>query len=72
VTSLADTLDYVGLAFAAASVGALGGLGGAVLLVPALVLTGTSALAAAPLGLVCVAAGSIAAGSQQLAERTAR
>lgn len=70
MTSLVDTLDYVGLAFAAAGVGALGGLGGAVLLVPALVLTGVDATAAAPLGLICVAAGSIAAGSQQLAERS--
>jgi uncharacterized membrane protein YfcA len=69
VASLANTLDYVGLAFAAAGVGALGGLGGAVLLVPALVLTGVNATAAAPLGLICVAAGSVAAGSQQLVDR---
>ena len=33
-------------------------------------LTGIDASAAAPLGLICVAAGSIAAGSQQLAERS--
>ena len=32
----------LGLAFVTAAVGALGGLGGAILLVPALVLTGTS------------------------------
>jgi len=50
-------------------VGAIGGLGGAILLVPALVLTGVGASAAAPLGLVCVASGSIAAGSRQLEER---
>lgn len=53
-----------------AGVGAVGGLGGAVLLVPALVLTGTPAAEAAPLGLVSVAAGSLAAGATQLAERT--
>ncbi|HAP75747.1 MAG TPA: sulfite exporter TauE/SafE family protein, partial [Acidimicrobiaceae bacterium] len=45
------------LAFVTSAVGALGGLGGAVLLVPALVLTGMSPRAAAPLGLVSVAAG---------------
>ena len=57
-------------AFAAATsaVGAIGGLGGAVLLVPILVLTGTTARAAAPLGLVSVAAGSSAAGARQLSD----
>lgn len=58
------------LAAVAAAIGALGGLGGAVLLVPALVLTGTPASEAAPLGLLTVAAGSIAAGPRQLRERT--
>ena len=46
------------------------GLGGAILLVPLLALTGTPASEAAPLGLISVAAGSIAAGGLQLAERT--
>ncbi len=58
------------LAFVTAAVGSLGGLGGAVLLVPALVLTGMSPRAAAPLGLVSVAAGSLAAAEPQLKERT--
>jgi uncharacterized protein len=52
----------------AACVGALGGIGGAVLLVPVLVLTGTDPLTAAPLGLLTVAAGSLAAAPRQLRE----
>lgn len=61
-------MNWTEFAFAAltSAVGAIGGLGGAVLLVPLLVLTGTSARAAAPLGLVSVAAGSTAAGARQL------
>ncbi len=61
-------MNWTEFAFAAvtSAVGAIGGLGGAVLLVPLLVLTGTSARAAAPLGLVSVAAGSTAAGVRQL------
>ncbi|MBI4884162.1 MAG: sulfite exporter TauE/SafE family protein [Actinobacteria bacterium] len=54
------------LAVVTSAVGAVGGLGGAVLLVPFLVLTGTTPRAAAPLGLVSVAAGSSAAGARQL------
>jgi uncharacterized protein len=65
-----EVLGYAALALVAAAVGALGGLGGAVLLVPALVLTGMPASEAAPLGLLTVAAGSIAAAPRQLAERT--
>lgn len=57
------------LAFVTSIVGALGGLGGAVILVPLLVLTGTAASVAAPLGLVSVAAGSLAAGARQLDDR---
>ncbi len=57
------------LAFAAAGLGSLGGLGGAILLVPALVITGMSASEAAPLGLITVAAASISAGPRQLGER---
>lgn len=63
-------LAVCALSLLAATLGALGGLGGAVLLVPALVVTGTSPLAAAPLGLLCVAAGSIAAAPRQLVART--
>ncbi|HVW33105.1 MAG TPA: sulfite exporter TauE/SafE family protein [Acidimicrobiia bacterium] len=58
------------LAFTTAAVGALGGLGGAIILVPILVLSGMRASDAAPLGLLSVAAGSLAAGPMQLSERT--
>lgn len=54
------------LAFTAAAVGALGGLGGAVLLVPALVFLGLSPAEAAPLGLLTVGASSLAASAPQL------
>jgi len=57
------------LAWATSAVGALGGLGGAVVLVPLLVLAGEPAAEAAPLGLLSVAAGSLAAAPFQLAER---
>lgn len=63
-------LLLAGAALLTAAVGALGGLGGAVLLVPALVVGGLPAAEAAPLGLLSVAAGSVAAGALQLAERT--
>jgi uncharacterized protein len=53
-----------------AAFGAVGGLGGAVLLVPLLVVTGTSPYEAAPLGLISVAAGSVAAAERHLRERT--
>ena len=65
-----DIIGYALLALAAAGLGAMGGLGGAILLVPALVLTGMPTAEAAPLGLISVAAGSIAAGAQQLRERS--
>ncbi|HET9771662.1 MAG TPA: sulfite exporter TauE/SafE family protein [Acidimicrobiia bacterium] len=58
------------LALVTAALGALGGIGGAVILVPLLVLTGTPAREAAPLGLLSVASGSLAAGPRQLAELT--
>ena len=58
------------LALATASLGALGGIGGALMLVPLLVLTGTPAREAAPLGLLSVASGSLAAGPRHLAELT--
>ncbi len=53
----------------AAGVGSVGGLGGAVVLVPLLVATGTPAGEAAPLGLLLVAAGSLAGGSRHLEDR---
>ncbi len=55
------------LAALAAGIGTLGGIGGAVLFVPALVLGGIEPSAAAPLGLVTVAASSLSAGPGQLA-----
>lgn len=58
------------LSFGAAGIGALGGLGGAVLLVPALVVAGLDPGQAAPLGLLTVAAGSLSASSTQLDEDT--
>lgn len=54
------------LAVATAAIGALGGLGGAVFLVPALVIAGVEPADAAPLGLISVAAGSLAAAPRQL------
>jgi len=58
------------LALVTSAVGAFGGLGGAVILVPILVVTGMGAAHAAPLGLLSVASGSLAAGPTQLTERT--
>ncbi len=66
-------MDPFLLAAAAATtsgVGSLGGMGGAIMLVPALVVTGTPASIAAPLGLISVVAGSVAAAPKQLTERT--
>jgi len=65
-----ELIGYAIAALCTATVGALGGLGGAVLLVPILVVTGMPASEAAPLGLLTVAAGSIAAGPRQLRART--
>lgn len=64
-----EFFGYGLLALAAAALGTLGGLGGAILLVPVLVLTGMAPSTAAPLGLLTVAAGSVAAGPQQLRAR---
>ncbi|MFZ9630203.1 MAG: sulfite exporter TauE/SafE family protein [Ilumatobacteraceae bacterium] len=57
-------------AFVTSAIGAIGGLGGAILLVPALVLTGVAPRVAAPLGLVSVAAGSLSLSVPHLRERT--
>ncbi len=67
---MSETIVLVGVSLTTAAVGALGGLGGAVLLVPLLALLGTPASEAAPLGLLSVAAGSVAAGALQLSERS--
>lgn len=58
------------LAALTAGVGALGGLGGAVLLVPALVLLDVEPAQAAPLGLLSVTAASLAAAPRQLQDRS--
>lgn len=54
------------LSFLTAGIGALGGLGGAILLVPTLVLLGADPAVAAPLGLLSAGAGSLAASVPQL------
>lgn len=51
---------------ACAAVGAFGGIGGATLLVPALLLFDVDPLVAAPLGMLTVAAGSLSAAARQL------
>lgn len=53
------------LAFGTATLGAIGGLGGAVLLVPVLVLLGWTPLEAAPIGIAMSAAGALAAVPRQ-------
>ncbi len=52
-------------AFVTATFGAIGGLGGAILLVPFLVLVGWSPLEAAPIGIAMSAAGALAAVPRQ-------
>lgn len=54
------------LAALTALLGTLGGIGGAVVLVPVLVLLGVDPRIAAPLGILSVASGSLAAGPRQL------
>ena len=58
----------VGLSLATAMVGTLGGVGGAIILVPVLILLGVDPRIAAPLGILSVAAGSLAAAPRQLGE----
>lgn len=58
-------LLIVGLALFTSMIGSVGGLGGAILLVPLLTLGDMSIAEAAPLGLVSVIAGSVAAGRRQ-------
>jgi uncharacterized membrane protein YfcA len=64
--SLMPSPLLVALAVLAASVGTVGGIGGAVLLVPILVVSGMDPAEAAPLGLVTVAAASLSAAPSQL------
>ena len=65
-----NELLLVVLALATSMLGAIGGLGGAILLVPLLTLGGMSVASAAPLGLVSVIAGSVAAGRRQVGDGT--
>lgn len=58
------------LSLVAAAMGAIGGLGGAVLLVPALIVLGMPPVEAAPIGLLTVAAGSLTTNAMQLDEGT--
>jgi uncharacterized membrane protein YfcA len=67
---MSETLLLILIAAATSGLGVLGGLGGAIILVPTLVLLGWPATEAAPLGLISVVAGSIAAAPRQLRERT--
>jgi uncharacterized membrane protein YfcA len=62
------TLALLGLSLMTAAIGTLGGLGGAVFLVPLLVLFGVEPQVAAPLGILSVASGSLAAAPRQLGE----
>ena len=57
---------YLLLGAGCALVGSIGGIGGATLLVPVLIALGVEPLAAAPLGLLAVAAGSLAAAARQV------
>ena len=62
------TLVLIGVSGLAAALGTLGGLGGAVFLVPLLVLLGVEPQIAAPIGILSVGAGSLAAAPRQLGE----
>jgi uncharacterized membrane protein YfcA len=70
VVELGHNLVLVALAALTSGVGALGGIGGAVLLVPLLVVTGTPVTEAGPLGLVSVISASLAAASGHLRDGT--
>lgn len=59
-------LLYLLLGAACALVGSVGGIGGATLLVPVLIALGIEPTAAAPLGLLAVGAGSLAAAGRQM------
>lgn len=59
-------LVLAALGLVTAGVGTLGGIGGAILLVPVLTFIGVTPPDAAPLGLAMVAAGSLAAAAEQL------
>lgn len=62
------TLVLISISALASALGTLGGLGGAVFLVPLLVLLGVEPQIAAPIGILSVGAGSLAAAPRQLGE----
>ena len=68
MSELWSELLVVGLALLTSTIGSIGGLGGAILLVPLLTLGDMSIAEAAPLGLVSVIAGSVAAGRRQTSD----
>jgi uncharacterized membrane protein YfcA len=61
-------IALVALGAGCAFAGALGGIGGATLLVPVLLVLDVDPLVAAPLGMLTVAAGSLAAATRQLGD----
>lgn len=65
MSDVARDLLIVGLALFTSTIGSIGGLGGAILLVPLLTFGDMTITQAAPLGLVSVIAGSVAAGRRQ-------
>lgn len=66
-----EQLVVAAIAFFGAAAGVAGGVGGAVLVVPLLLLTGADAPAAATVGLLSVATATAAAAPRQLAQRLA-
>lgn len=65
MSDIARDLLIVGVALLTSTIGSIGGLGGAILLVPLLTFGDMTIAQAAPLGLVSVIAGSVAAGRRQ-------
>ncbi len=70
MSDVARDLLIVAVALLTSAVGSIGGLGGAILLVPLLSLGDMTIAQAAPLGLVSVIAGSVAAGRGQARDGT--
>ena len=70
MSDVARDLLIIVLAMLTSGIGSVGGLGGAILLVPLLALGDMTIAQAAPLGLVSVIAGSVAAGRTQTRDGT--
>ena len=66
MSDVARDLLIIALALFTSTIGSIGGLGGAILLVPLLTFGDMTISQAAPLGLVSVIAGSVAAGRRQV------